>query len=374
MMGPKKRSTIRKELRQSLRENGKAYGSGPGRVAGGVALTLVLIGCGGPTVSPKTWTNDTGEATGEPTAPLYAFAVSPNGKVAASGGEGGMIRVWDVESGKVARTIKAHERAVMSLAFAPDGRTLASGGADETVKLWDYHDKANLATITGFEWQVNALAFSADGKLLAAGALGPGRRALGAVRMWDVDRRKMQKRLDASFGEVWTVSFSPDGQRLAAGGDGGVSLWNLKMGKRQVIMEEEGALVKSIAFGDGGKLLIAGDILGRVVGWETDTGRPKVVWNAFHRGPTYVEFCRQAKLAVAAGFTDEEMTGGRIKVYDVAKGSETASLDVPPFESRFLGVVAKEDILVSMNRTSLVMRSLPTLAARKNRSAKDKSQ
>src|SRR5262245_13351318 len=65
---------------------------------------------------------------------VNTMALSPDGRQLATGGLDGTIRVWDLESGKLARAVVGHNSYVYGLAWSPDGHTLASAGSfDATV-------------------------------------------------------------------------------------------------------------------------------------------------------------------------------------------------------------------------------------------------
>jgi WD40 repeat protein len=67
-------------------------------------------------------------------------AFSPDGRLLASGSDDKTIKLWEVASGSLVRTLSGHTNDVRSVAFSPDGRLLASGSDDKTIKLWDISD------------------------------------------------------------------------------------------------------------------------------------------------------------------------------------------------------------------------------------------
>jgi serine/threonine protein kinase len=71
-----------------------------------------------------------------------SVAWSPDGRVVASGGADGVVKVWDPDTGAIRVEFRHPETgaegvSVTCLAFSPDGRLLASGGADKMVRLHD---------------------------------------------------------------------------------------------------------------------------------------------------------------------------------------------------------------------------------------------
>lgn len=66
-----------------------------------------------------------------------SIALSPNGKLLATGSQEGPIHLWDFNTGEPIRTLIGHSDSVNSVAFSPDGRTLASSSSDGTVLLWE---------------------------------------------------------------------------------------------------------------------------------------------------------------------------------------------------------------------------------------------
>jgi WD40 repeat protein len=117
-----------------------------------------------------------------------APAFSPDGKVlallwAGNSREPPVVRLHDVKAALAARAIlRGHTGATVTFAFAPDGRLLATGGKDGDVRLWRVADGASVAVYRGHRGEVGALAFTPEGDTLFSG--GDDR----SVRLWAVPR------------------------------------------------------------------------------------------------------------------------------------------------------------------------------------------
>ncbi len=107
--------------------------------------------------------------------------------------------------------LKGHTDAITAIAFRPDSQGLASAGRDHTVKLWDLKTGQVTRSITLGPDSLTALAFSADGQRLAVGDLGL------QVRVLDTASGEVLKAF-AHPDAVGEVALSPDGAQLAVAG------------------------------------------------------------------------------------------------------------------------------------------------------------
>jgi eukaryotic-like serine/threonine-protein kinase len=113
---------------------------------------------------------------------FWSVSFSPDGRLLLSSGD--IIQLWDLEAGW--DTMMRYggggtgARGIGSVVFAPDGRRALSGGNDGVVRLWDVGSGRELAALAGHTDWVSAVAFTPDGRR----ALSAGKD--GTVRLWDV--------------------------------------------------------------------------------------------------------------------------------------------------------------------------------------------
>jgi RNA polymerase sigma factor (sigma-70 family) len=168
---------------------------------------------------------------------VHAVEFSPDGKVLASAGHDGTVRLWDPATGKELHRLEGHKGQVSGVAFAPDGKALATGDADGMVRLWDSATGKRLWEGNERMMSVLSLAFSPDGKTVAAGLAQQGSDCL--VCLWDAATGKKLRELkghrprqDAYPEGVFALAFSPDGKTLASGNEEkAVRLWDVATGK-----------------------------------------------------------------------------------------------------------------------------------------------
>jgi WD40 repeat protein len=63
-------------------------------------------------------------------------AFSADGRLIASAGSGGVVRLWDPDTGDRVLALHGHSAGVDQVRFSPDGRWLASSSKDDGVRVW----------------------------------------------------------------------------------------------------------------------------------------------------------------------------------------------------------------------------------------------
>jgi WD40 repeat protein len=267
--------------------------------------------------------------------PIRALAICGDGRTLICAGgltappseSVGKVTLWDAATGKERTVVTNQSGPMTSLAVSPDGKLGASGGVAGEIKLWNANTgKEKDVAPRRHAGPVLALTFGPNGKLLVSGGWD------GVVRLHDVDSGKEQAVLHGHTGPVLALAVSPDGRQIAsASWDGTVRLWPVSGDKGKSVLRGHAGPVRAIAFGPGGKLLASGagsfdrlhhDRIGEVIVWNTTTGKKQTTIKAHIRPVIAVGFEGQTLVTVA-----ESGPNGRsgVRTWDVDTGKRRTS-------------------------------------------------
>jgi len=207
------------------------------------------------------------------------LAFCPDSKHIAVAGDSNIAKLYSITSEEISfvMSYKGHSNTLVRIACSPDGSLIATSSYDSTVRLWDRWKGIQLGKLR-FDRYQTALAFAGHGKHLIVGGG-------GYIKQFLVDDILNGKEIPINsifIGyEVFDITVSPDGQRIAA------ALWDDKV----MISDSEYKNVEyfkghinsvlGVEFNANGTRLasISDDRTLRI--WDTATGREILVLGGF---------------------------------------------------------------------------------------------
>jgi WD40 repeat protein len=197
---------------------------------------------------------------------LWTVAFDATGKLVSTGGRDRRIRVYDVKTQKLLRTLTGHDDGVTDIAAGPANR-LYSASADRTVRLWDLATGKELRKYAGAASSLFAVAVDRANRTVAGAGRG------GDVYLWDTATGKLLKTLKGHTNNVLSLSFAPNGQELAsASEDKSVILWNVRTGAvaKTLTGHEKGVI--SVSYDGKGTTVASGGYDNTIRLWNVKTG------------------------------------------------------------------------------------------------------
>jgi WD40 repeat protein/serine/threonine protein kinase len=191
---------------------------------------------------------------------IRSLAWSPDGRYLAAAQQSGVVCVWNAATGDILAPLPGHQKTAWQLAFSPDSRTLASASSDGTVRLWNIAAEQGtpgerlIRTLADHPAEVKAVTFSPDGKRLLSACVD------GTVKVWDVATGREASSFRGQLHNPDRAWFSPDARRLAwTCQDGVINVWDTATGREEFTAQPNTQGSRAVAFSpDGRRLAVAG--------------------------------------------------------------------------------------------------------------------
>ncbi|KAK0703385.1 hypothetical protein B0T26DRAFT_658964 [Lasiosphaeria miniovina] len=175
---------------------------------------------------------------------------------------------------------------------------------------------ACLQTLEGHRDWVWSVTFSPDGQRLASGS------GDNTVKIWDAASGQCRQTLEGHRNSVWSVAFSPDGQRLASGSsDNTVKIWDAASGQCRQTLEGHRHSVLSVTFSPDGQRLASGSGDNTVKIWDAASGQCRQTLEG-HRGSVWSVAFSPDGQRLASGSGDNT-----VKIWDAASGQCRQTLE-----------------------------------------------
>ena len=223
-------------------------------------------------------------------AAIEHVAFHPGGKLLASAGTEGHIKVWDLESGRVLREIYPRGRSVdartspsvlprlrrvESIAFSPDGKLIAEAAAERSLsaslRLWNPKNGEEIRMLARDVPNLRCLVFSPDGKLIASNARDPSKWG-HQITLRDVESGKVVATLREDRLAATLLTYSTDGKLLASAGARRIHIWDVAERKATQTIEAHEKAIQSISLSPNGRFLASGSTDDTARIWKVATG------------------------------------------------------------------------------------------------------
>jgi WD40 repeat protein len=220
----------------------------------------------------------------------------------------GAVKVWDVASGKLKRTLVTSLRFPYRVAFSPDGERVACAcGLDDRIQVWETKTGRSSAPYPGGV----CVAFSHDSRRILAGTIG------GEIKVRDAATGREVLSLKGHSDCVTDVAVSRDGKWIASSSyDATVKVWDAASGRLVTTYKQHTDRVLGVAFSRDGRRVVSSSDDRTVRLFVPDTGDEVLVLKG-HAGPVHHVCVSPDGRRIATGGWD-----GTVRIWDTVADTD----------------------------------------------------
>eukprot|EP00240_Pyramimonas_obovata_P001515 CAMPEP_0118930588 /NCGR_PEP_ID=MMETSP1169-20130426/7222_1 /TAXON_ID=36882 /ORGANISM="Pyramimonas obovata, Strain CCMP722" /LENGTH=495 /DNA_ID=CAMNT_0006872965 /DNA_START=141 /DNA_END=1624 /DNA_ORIENTATION=+ len=216
-------------------------------------LDNTLLSCSSDT-TVKVWRGNTGECLrtfARHSDYVTSLVVAPLARKFISGGLGGEVFIWDLESalgvsdgirfneGQPPLEANGHKESVYSLAVNETATMMVSGSTECSLRVWDPRTGVKQFKLKGHTSNVKALVLDASGRRCLSGS------SDNTVRLWDLGQQRCVQTFAMHQDSVWALAVDPSFTKVYSGGrDKQVFVTDLHTRSSVLLFKEEEPILK----------------------------------------------------------------------------------------------------------------------------------
>lgn len=203
---------------------------------------------------------------------VEAISYAPDGDLILSASSDHQLKLWDVRSGLLVRTLYGHKDRVLAASFSPGGSKILSSCKGAMLNLWNTETGELQRSFTDIPSIVLSIAFTNE-QFALLGCMN------GKILSLDLASGEIWYTLDQHQAPVGTIGFLEDGAYLISGDwKGGLLLWDLSSKKVNQVFEQGPAEITSIAADQSG-FFYTGDASGKLKLWNRSNKSAEHTYN-----------------------------------------------------------------------------------------------
>jgi WD40 repeat protein len=249
---------------------------------------------------------------------------STDGKSLAVLGDDRQVRVWDLATARVTRTL-GPEAGDVNCFLLPPGDRFVTISTNQTQRIRDIVSGRILSSFappdSRFDW--DQMVTTEDSALIAASCTDPASPSSSIVQV--IDRSGLLRfQGPAGLGGVTQLTFSPDGETLvAASWDTDIRVWDVGSGALKHVIEEVKLATFDLAYSPDGKYLATLDADSKIYLWDTRSWKLTRTFTVQPRAIRPIAFSPDGTILVTWGVIKRKSkVEPQLIVWDIASGRQ----------------------------------------------------
>lgn len=228
----------------------------------------------------------------------------------------GTIKIWDVEQGKLLKTLEGHRGSVENIQITQNDKYIISSSFDKTLKIWELESGELLKTLIGHASYLQGFQLTSDNKKIISYAEDK------TIKIWDIETGKLLNSIEGCNIFLNGFQLTKDEKKIISySQDNTIKIWELETGKLLKSLEGHTDSVWKIKVIENESKLISYSRDKTIKIWDMETFKLLKTLDGHTKGIIGIQITKDEKKIISYS---EDKT---IKIWEVETGNLLKSLE-----------------------------------------------